>query len=310
MKKILITTSSFDLKNFPLAKDLFTAGYDVVLNPYKRRLNELELISLMDNDVVGLIAGVEPITEAVFGHARELRVVSRCGVGLDNVDLAAARAAGVRVCNTPDAPVVPVAELTVALMLNLLRHVTQTDRQIRQGNWSPAMGSLLSGKTVGIAGLGRIGSKVAELLHAFDAKILAFDPNLVKSRPYITQVTFDQLLCESDLITLHMPLTPETRHIISKSEFSRIKNTALVFNLSRGGLIEEGDLFEAITSGQIAGAGLDVFESEPYDGPLATLENVLLTAHMGSYAVESRRNQERESAENLVFVLRELQLIG
>ncbi len=285
------------------------AGYEIVLNPYKRRLSGEEVGSLLTEDVVGMIAGVEPLTEEILTSARGLKAIARCGVGLDSVDLNTAKLLEILVSNTPDAPTLPVAELTLAHMLNLLRRISNTDRQIRSGQWQPQMGSLLSGKKVGIVGFGRIGSKVAELVTAFGAKILAYDPEDISWKSNVTSLPLGSLLSESDIITLHAPYTPKLHHFIGDKQFSLMKKTAYLLNISRGGLVDETALYDALVEGRIAGAGLDTFEQEPYTGPLCELENVTLTAHMGSYAQESRAKQEQEAAVNLVAAFKELKLI-
>ena len=173
MDRVLITTSSFDVENNPALQALQTAGIEVRANPYGRRLTESEIAKLLEADVRGMIAGVEPLTRTVLAGAAGLKVISRCGIGLDNVDLVAAKELGIKVCNTPGAPVTAVAELTVVLILDLLRRVAQADRTIRQGQWKQIMGNLLAFQKVGIIGYGRIGRRVGELLHAFGATILA-----------------------------------------------------------------------------------------------------------------------------------------
>lgn len=308
MQKILITTSSFDLKHMRQAAQLAESGFDIVLNPYKRRLTEDEVKSLLTNDVVGMIAGVEPLTESVLQSARGLRVIARCGIGMDSVDLAAAEKLGIRVSNTPDAPTLPVAELTLAHMLNLLRAVSTTDDNIRKGNWKPLMGSLLAGKNVGIVGFGRIGRKVAELVSAFGANVLVHDVAPIPPDKKVRQMELSDLLTESDIVTLHTPYGPDTHHMIGDQQIRRMKPGAYLLNISRGGLVDESALYNALAEKRLAGAGLDAFEREPYSGSLCTLENVVLTAHMGSYAQEARTKQEQEAADNLVAALKEIKL--
>jgi D-3-phosphoglycerate dehydrogenase len=308
MQKILVTTSSFDVSLF----SNFIAGaqkpIEVVLNPYKRKLSEQEASELLTEDVIGMIAGVEPLSKKVLAGTKNLKVISRCGVGMDSVDLDAAKNLGILVTNTPDAPTIPVAELTMAHILNLLRHVSLVNEQIRDSKWEPKMGALLNGKTVGIIGYGRIGRKVASLAQAFGANILVFDIFPVTSSDNIKQVDLNQVLINSDIISLHLPYTIDNHHIISTEQFALMKPTALVLNISRGGLINEAALLEALLNNRIAGAGIDAFENEPYSGPLCQLPNVLLTAHMGSYAKEARYIMEQDAVKNLFCKLTELNL--
>lgn len=301
MPQILITTSSFDQDNNHALKSLQGAGLVIRMNPFRRRLTEAEVSDLLAGaDVVGMIAGVEPLTGGVFSRASELKVISRCGIGMDSVDCAAAEARGIKVFNTPEAPVTAVAELTLALMLDLLRHVGQADRNIRNGSWKQIMGNLLEFQTVGIVGFGRIGRRVGELVHAFGARILAHDKAAVDVPAYAKSCGLRELLEQSDIVTLHVPLEPGTGYLIGKRELKNMKQGAFLVNTARGGLVDESALHDALVSGHLAGAALDTYQQEPYSGPLAKLSQTLLTAHMGSYAKEARAEMEREAAENLL----------
>lgn len=305
--KVLVTTSSFDLPGNPALQGLAAAGCQIVLNPYGRRLSEDEVAGLLDADVVGMVAGVEPLTRRVLAGASGLKFVSRAGIGMDSVDLAAAAELGIGVANTPNAPVPAVAELTIGLMLDLLRHIGAADRGIRAGQWKQTMGRLLGAQTVGLVGCGRIGLAVAQLAQAFGATVLAHDPAYAGSAP--RAVALDELLSAADIVSLHMPYGPATHHIADAAFMARMKRGALLVNASRGGLVDEAALASALASGHLAGAGLDTFEQEPYNGPLAALPQVVLTAHMGSYAKECRSRMEREAAENLVAGLRRLGVV-
>ncbi len=302
--KILITTSSFDLNNFYQLNDVTSAGIEIVLNPFKRRLTEQEVSELLSDDVIGIIAGLEPLTAGVLKNARQLKVIARCGTGLDSVDLNAARDQGISVFNTPDAPTTAVAELTVAHILGLLRHITESDRNIRSGKWNGLMGSLLKNKTVGIIGFGRIGQVVAKLVSAFEATVIAFDTQKI-SHPHIAQLPLYELCAQSDIISLHVPYSQDTHHLINGDALGRMKPTALLVNVSRGGLIDETALLTALQNGHIAGAALDCFEDEPYSGPLLKFDHVHVTAHMGSYARETRDQMEIDASAALVRSLKE-----
>ncbi|MEO8364247.1 MAG: phosphoglycerate dehydrogenase [Ilumatobacteraceae bacterium] len=302
--KILITTSSFDLHNFEQLDLLTAAGIEIVQNPLKRRLSEQDVSELIDDDVIGIIAGLEPLTANVLTNARQLKVIARCGTGLDSVDIEAARSQGILVFNTPDAPTTAVAELTVAHILGLLRHVTESDREVRSGRWNGLMGSLLKNKTVGIIGFGRIGQAVAKLISAFEANVIAFDIQKI-SDPLVKQLPLDEVCAKSDIISLHVPYSPATRHLIDARAIEKMKPTALLVNVSRGGVIDEDALLAALQSGRIAGAALDCFEVEPYSGPLLGIDNVHVTAHMGSYARETRNQMELDASAALVRGLKE-----
>jgi D-3-phosphoglycerate dehydrogenase len=305
--KILISGSSFGIDGGAI-ETLKKAGFTVVLNPHNRKLTEDEFIELLDNDVVGLIAGTEKITERIMENAKSLKVISRYGIGLDNIDLEAAKRRGIVACNTPDAPTPAVAELTLALILNLYRRIIEVDRNLRKsGEWPQLMGRLLSGKTLGIIGLGRIGKALVKLVQPFELKIMAHEPYPDSDFVFsygVDQTSLEKILSESDVISIHAPLTDETYHLIGKRELALMKNDAIIVNTARGSLIDEKALIEALEKGIIGGAALDVFEEEPYHGKLRNFDNVVLTPHIGTYAKETRTRMEREAVENLLNVLR------
>lgn len=312
MKKILFTTSSFGQKECPQLIELQEAGFEFIFNPYKRRLSECEAQDLLEPGVVALLAGVEPLTRNVISGAVDLKVISRCGVGLDSVDLMAAKERGITIFNTPDAPSLPVAELAIAQMLNLLRQTSFADRGVREGRWSPLMGALLSNKTIGLVGFGRIGRQLTQLLGGFNANILVYDPYISSDAmpDNIQKVELDSLLQSSDIVSLHLPYSPETHHLIDSRSLALMRVDSYLVNVSRGGLVDESALIEALKRGKIAGAALDVFELEPYTGPLLQFDNVVLTCHMGSYAQEARIRMELEAVSNLIKGLREHRLVG
>lgn len=297
---ILFTTSSFGKADSSVLEPLLARGLEAVLNPYGRRLSEEEVSGLVaEVGPVGMVAGVEPLTAQVLAGASGLRVISRCGIGLDNVDLEAAKELGVRVYNTPDAPTTAVAELTIGLILTLLRSISASDRSIRRGDWSRPMGRLLSELTVGIVGCGRIGAAVAGVLKGFGCEVLGCDPAL-NGHPGMEMTDLEPLLARADIVTLHLPYHPNLHHLINSDRIAKMKRGAFLINASRGGLVDETALYEALKSGYLSGAALDCFESEPYNGPLTKCENVVLTAHVGSYAREARINMEREAINNLL----------
>jgi len=306
MNKILISTSNF---NFELLDEMLSVSkykFEIIKNPFKRKLSEEEAIELLSDDVIGMIAGVESLSEKVLKSSKSLKIISRCGIGIDNIDLTAAKNLDITITNTPDAPTLPVAELTISHILSLLRKVAQSHTRLKMGYWEPQMGGLLNEKVIGIIGFGRIGKKVAYLLNAFGCKVQFYDPFVDTTEYNATKVDLEFLLKSSDIITIHMPYNAETHHMISHNEINLMKNSALVFNLSRGGLINENALYEALINKKIDGAGIDAFEKEPYTGPLINLENVILTPHMGSYAKESRYKQEYESIINLINSLKKI----
>ncbi|MDN5881872.1 MAG: phosphoglycerate dehydrogenase [Nitrosospira sp.] len=300
MSKLVISTSSFDADNNPHIKRLLDEGMHIDGNRYGRKLTEDEAMELLGADAIGMIAGIEPLTERVFASAKSLKVVSRCGSGLDSVDLAAAKRYGIAVLNTPEAPAQAVAELTMGLILSALRRICQTDRLLRAGEWPRTQGQLLAAQTVGIVGLGRVGGRVARLCQAFDAKVVAHDSYVKQPPPGIESVPLEKLLAEADIISLHLTYDTDTHHLLDGEAFARMKPGAVVINTARGGLIDETALAEALASGQLGAAALDVFEQEPYRGPLLKCDKTILTSHIGSLARESRQRMEVEAAENLL----------
>jgi len=296
MKSIAITTTSFaQYDNEPitlLEKNDLTITY----NPYGRKLRKDEIVELCQN-AVGIIAGTEPLEADVLEKLPNLKVISRCGTGLDSVDLKAAQRLNIKVLNTPDAPTLAVAELTVGLILNLLRKVSIMDIAIRNGKWEKLMGNLLSQKRVGIIGFGKIGQKVAELLVSLGCDVIHYDIMAVDTRTTSKRVELDELLETSDIISIHISSKAQ---IIGKDEFKKIKKGAWLVNAARGGVIDEAELYGALKDGYLSGAALDGFEQEPYTGQLRELDNIILTPHIGSYAMESRINMELESAKNLL----------
>lgn len=300
--KILVSTSSFGASGRRPLEMLESTGLEITLNPHHRRLRPEESRELLSG-VVGLLAGTELLSREILAQADSLKVVSRCGSGMDNVDIDAATELGIAVCNTPDAHVEAVAELALAGMLDLSRQLTAADRRLRRGQWVKPMGSLLGRKVVGIVGLGRVGKRLVELLQPFQVRLLATDPHEDPSfaaRSGVRYVPLDTLLAESQIVSLHLPAGSIEQPLMDRAHIQAMRRGALLVNCARGGMIDEAALAEALTSDQLGGAYLDVFAEEPYEGPLVDLQNVLLSPHMGSYASECRLAMELQAVENLL----------
>lgn len=301
VRKVLIAPSSFCvLDQSPLDK-LKAARLEIIQNPYGRKLTKDELRALLPG-VIGLISGLEPLTRDVLEKS-QLKVISRCGVGLSNIDLQAARAMGIIVRNTPDAPTVAVAELTVGVLITLIRKVQQMDRDLHEGRWNKQIGTQLEGKTVVIVGLGRIGRKVASLLRPFGVKLLAVDTAWEGVVEGIQLLPLDEALRQADVICLHAGGEDE---ILGPKEFSLMRRGVFLLNAGRGGLVDESALCEAMRCEMVAGAWIDTFSREPYQGPLASLQQAMLTPHIGSLTVECRRRMESESVDNLLDAFTEI----
>lgn len=295
MKKVLITTSSFG-KAVSKPLDICKKECEVTLNPYGRKLTTEEFIALSEG-VDGVIAGVEQITKEALEQRPNLKVISRCGVGMDNVDLEACRKMGVQVFNTPNAPVDSVAELTVTVMLDLLKNVSNMNRDLISGKWNKMSGSMLKDKKIGIIGMGRIGHRVADLLSAFQVGIAYTD--VEKKDIGYQYMEKNELLEWADIISIHASGCAEGEYVIGAIELEHMKKSAYLVNTSRGKFIDEKALFEALKEQKIQGAALDVFTTEPYDGELCTLDNVILTPHISSSAKEGRAVMEMEAVCNL-----------
>ena len=308
MGKIAITTTTFGKYDERPLKLLEEYGLEVVLNPYGRTLKKDEVIEFCKG-AIGVIAGTEILdidtlecltktySQSSGLRPQSLKVISRCGSGLANVDLDTAKRLGIKVFNTPDAPIVAVAELTVGLILNLLRKVCWMDRNLRNEQWEKMMGNLLNKKKVGIKGLGRIGKKVAELLRPFGCEIAYADPYVSDGLLGMKRLSFDDLLGWADIITIHVSVKDR---LVGEKEFQLMKKGAWLVNTSRGGVVDEKVLYEHLKNGYLSGAALDVFEEEPYKGPLKELDNIIITPHIGSYAREARVKMEMETVENLL----------
>lgn len=313
MPKALITTVPFADKNRLPLELLQAAGIEYLINPIGRKLKEDELAEMVaDFDV--LIAGTEPVTEKVMSRAGRLKLISRVGIGLDSVDLVAAERRGIQVSYTPDAPAPAVAELTIALMLSLLRFVHVANTQLHRGEWRRHFGRRIPEVTIGIIGVGRIGERVLRRLSSFGSpRVLVNDirpdTKLVPELK-LEWVGKEEIYRQADVISLHVPLTAHTKNMIRAEHLSLMKPDALLINTSRGGLINEQDLAKALNAGHLAGAAIDVFEHEPYVGPLAEIERCLLTSHMGSMSIDCRTRMEIEATEETVRFLTKQPLQG
>ena len=272
-------------------------------NEYGRKITTSELANDIKNAEV-LIAGTEKITEEIFKYAPNLKLISRVGIGLDGIDFELCKKYGVRVAYTPDAPTMAVAELCVAMMLDLARKVTETNNNLKNsGKWHRHMGMLLYGKTIGIMGMGRIGKSLVHLLSSFNVNVLVYDiePDIMYGR--LKQVKFvskEEVLKKSDIISVNVPLKSDTKDFISMKELNLMQEHAILINAARGGIVNEDDLYAALKDGIISAAAVDVFEEEPYAGKLTQLENCLLTCHMGSSTIESRTDMEVQAIEEAV----------
>jgi len=248
------------------------------------------------------------LTAEVLKKATSLKAIARAGVGLDNIDTGYAKEKGVEVFNSPEAPCNAVAELVIGLMLSMARHIPAADSTTKQGRWEKnrLTGIELSGRTLGVIGFGRIGYMIGKKARALGMEVLAYDVLMDKLRHFVEEmgakdVDLDTLLAESDFITVHVPLLPQTKHMISAPQFEKMRDGVYVVNAARGGIVDEAALKAALDSGKVAGAALDVFESEPSPDPeLVGRANVVCTPHIGAGSVEAQRGNSTIVAEKLI----------
>jgi D-3-phosphoglycerate dehydrogenase len=242
-----------------------------------------------------IVRSATKVDRKLMEHAPNLRVIGRAGVGVDNIDLEAATERGIAVLNAPAGNTVSAAELTMALILAAARHIASADRSVRSGEWKRAKfgGIELRGKTLGLIGAGRIGGEVAAKAHAFGMRTIAYDPYLTDQRAHelgIERVALDEVIGSADVLSLHVPLTPQTRGMLGAEQLARMKKGAILVNVARGGVVDESALAEALKSGHLGGAALDVYENEPLEAesPLRGAPNSVLTPHLGASTNEAQ----------------------
>lgn len=300
----ILVSDSLSEEGIQILKD---AGFEVV---YKPGLSVEELKKeIADVDGIIIRSGTK-VTKEILESAKRLKVIGRAGTGLDNVDIATANEKGIVVMNVPGGNTLSAAEHTLALLFSLARKIPQANASVKEGKWERKkfMGVELNGKILGVIGLGRIGSIVAERALCMKMKVIAYDPYVTPdfaSKKGIELVSLEELLSRADFITIHTPLTKETYHLLNRDTLSKVKKGSYIINCARGGIIDESALYEALVSGHIAGAALDVFEKEPPDpdNPLLKLDNVIVTPHLGASTVEAQKVVAIEIAKQVVDYL-------
>jgi len=306
--KVLVTPTSYASQDQKLKTDLEELVGDVIYNTTGKPLTSTQLQEVLPG-VDGMIAGLDEIDGTAISSAKDLKVIARYGVGYNNVDLEAAKSHGITVTNTPGANSKSVAELSMALILNLLRPVIPCNLQTKEGEWPRYKGFSLEGKSVGLIGLGAIGKEVARRLAGFDCNILAYDvyeDNQFAEENNVRYVSLDDLLAESDVVSLHIPGTPETKKMVNDHFINKMKTGAWLVNTARGDLVDEEALIRGLQSDKLRGAALDVFNEEPMDvgNPLLGMDNVILTPHMGAHADSATNSMGRMALNDCLRVLR------
>ncbi len=284
-------------------KLLESAGFEIRLSPHRRKHTPDETLALIQ-DVDVLLAGTEPLpTRVIEGAGTRLTHIARVGVGLDGLDVTACMQRGLAVTYTPEAPARSVVEQVFGLLFSLSRRLVEAHEGLRQGIWVRHVGPLWQGRTLGVLGCGRIGRQVAVLARAFGMRVIAHD--IVEDPAWatangVTYVGLDDLLCTADAVTVHLAYTKRTHNLLSREKLALLRPTAYLLNTCRGEVLDEAALVEMLTAKRLAGAALDVYQHEPYRGPLTALPNVVLCCHQGSCSFEGRYAMEMQSAENAV----------
>lgn len=291
VKKVLVTATNYSKLCADAKRLLESHGCEIIENRFGRPLTFEELREVVGS-VDGVIAGVDTWNEAVFKLAPQLQGIARFGVGVDNIDLEAARKYGIQVTNVPRGNANAVAELAIGLMISVRRHIPALDRSTKNGGWERFVGSELAGGTIGLLGFGNIAQLTAKKLKGFDVEIIAYDkyPDTAKASEYgVTMTTFEQVLAHSDIVSMHLPSLKETHHIMDDKAFARMKPSAIFINTARGAVVDEGALSRALSSGVIAGAAIDVYESEPVsaDHPILKIGNLITTPHTAAETFET-----------------------
>jgi D-3-phosphoglycerate dehydrogenase / 2-oxoglutarate reductase len=304
--KVLVTPRSFGSTSRRPVEMLEEKGYDLIFNPFGRPYTREELLEIVP-DIDAVIIGIDPFDGEIMKKASKLKVISKYGIGIDNIDVQAASERNIIVTNTPTANNDAVADLTFGLMLALARRIPEADRETKAGNWKKYIGASIWGKKVGIVGLGKIGKQVAKRARGFNMEILGYDifRNEEFAQKYgVKHVDLEELLKKADYVTIHTPLNENTRNLISQQELEMMKHDAFLINTSRGGIVNEGALYQALKEGLINGAALDAYTEEPPENsPLKELDNIIMTSHNGAYTKEAIANMGIQAARNLIDVL-------
>jgi D-3-phosphoglycerate dehydrogenase / 2-oxoglutarate reductase len=285
--RVLVTSTSYGIDNPNLRSDLEAQVGEVVYNPFGRPMTQEELQKYL-HDIDGFIAGVDPIDRSVIEKANKLKVIARYGVGVDRVDVKAAHEVGIVVTYTPGANSVSVAELAIGLMLSLSRSIPAANDSTKKGEWQRVSGVSLEGKTIGLLGFGAIGKLVARRLTGFDCRVIVYDPkpDLAAIKELgIELLSMEEVITQSDFLSLHLPVLPETKNLVNSEFLSKMKKGSYLVNTARGELIDETALYQAIKDGKIRGAALDTFAVEPpgANNPLLSLREVIVTPHSGAH---------------------------
>ena len=302
MEKIFIATTTYCQHSLEPLNLLKSHGFHVDTNEKGRKLTDDEISDTV-SQYDGIIAGTESYSENILNHAKQLKVISRLGTGVDNIDLKVADRKGINIFNTKTSPALGVAELAFGLILDLSRNISSHNSDLKNGIWEKRMGSLISGKTLGIVGLGTIGKELVNITKGFGLKYLAHDIKIDSEFSDLHQIEYynlEEVFSKADIVSIHTNLTKKNQNLIDFNLLKMMKPDSILINTSRGEIINENDLIKALKQKRIAGAGLDVFSTEPYRGKLLEFDNIVATPHIAGYTKEIRSKMELEAAKNLV----------
>jgi len=304
--KVFSTSPTFGYYALEPLEYLAKHGCQIELVPQGKKMSEEELIQSV-GQYDAMIVGLDKITKSIIEASKKMKVMTKHGVGVDNIDVEAASKANIVVTNAPSTNSDAVADLTVGLFVSLARNIPFADRSVKEGGWPRIVGTQINGKVLGIIGLGQIGKRVAKRMSGFDMRILAHD--IVKDEAFakkwgVTYTSLDELLTESDFISIHVTLDASTRRMIGERELGLMKKTAFLVNIARGDIVDEEALYRALKDGKIRAAALDAFSHEPPTGsPLLNLDNVISTPHMGAYTYEALREMGMVCVRDIVATL-------
>lgn len=303
---IFVTLSTFAAYSDEPQRLLKESEFSFFVNPFGRRIKSEEVVSIAPN-CRGVIAGVEPYSAHTLGQLPRLQAISRVGSGIDSIDLQEAKRRDIAVLNTPDEPAIAVGELTLTMILALLRQLPKVDALTHDRQWQRVPGNLLAGKAIGIIGLGKIGQRVVELVEPFGVSVLAVEPypdGEWAAAHKIQLVDLPELLAGADIVSIHAARSAEDPLFLGPAEFTQMKPGAWLVNMARGDMLDDVALNEALNSGKLSGAGLDVFPQEPYTGPLCDNPRALMTPHQATLTIETRVAMETNAVVNLLEFLR------
>jgi len=304
--KVLVTSTSFGKMVKEPVELLSNQSYEIIWNKLGRPLKEKEVMERVKG-IDAYIAGLDDITARAIEAADKLKVISKYGAGVDNIDIKAATKKKIVVTNTPEANTEAVADLTFGMILAIARYIPQADRSTKQGEWRKFFGRGISGKTLGIMGMGRIGKAVTRRAKGFRMKVIYWDcrrETNIEKEAQAEYVDLRTLLQKSDFVSLHLTLTKETTGLIGKEELKLMKPRAFLINTARGPIVNENALYECLRDKVIAGAAVDVYSNQPpKDSSLLSLDNIITTPHMGAYTYESIMNMGMMSVKNVIDVL-------